>query len=63
MLYGKFPNILNEHFNFEFDRILEICKSEAKGIPDAILKQELPNIDAQQRVKAINRLLSTVRHY
>lgn len=37
-----------------------MCKEEAKGVPDAFIKDQLPHIDAQQRVKAINRLLSLV---
>ncbi|XP_072025702.1 DNA-directed RNA polymerase III subunit RPC6-like [Amphiura filiformis] len=41
------------------ERILELCKSDSKGIPDAVIKTELPHIDVQQRVTAINRLLST----
>ncbi|XP_022106168.1 DNA-directed RNA polymerase III subunit RPC6-like isoform X2 [Acanthaster planci] len=40
------------------ERILEMCKDEAKGVADAFIRQQLPHIDAQQRVKAINRLLS-----
>ncbi len=41
-------------------RILELCKTDSKGIPDSVIKKQLPHIDAQQRVTAINRLLSTV---
>ncbi|KAG1650907.1 DNA-directed RNA polymerase III subunit RPC6 [Nymphon striatum] len=35
-----------------------VCKSNADGITDANLQGELPNVDAQQRVAAINSLLN-----
>ena len=41
-------------------RVLELCKENSKGITDAIIQEHLPNITPQQRVKGINRLLSTV---
>lgn len=41
-------------------KILTLCKENAKGITDAIIQQNMPSIPAQQRVMAINRLLSTV---
>ena len=41
-------------------KILELCKDNMKGITDAIIQQSMPSIPAQQRVMAINRLLSTV---
>ena len=44
-------------------KILLLCKENRKGITDAIIQQSMPSIPAQQRVMAINRLLSTVLHY
>ena len=41
-------------------RIVQLCKETPKGITDAIVQQDMPRIPPQQRVKAINRLLSTV---
>ena len=41
-------------------KILALCKDNGKGISDAIIQQSMPSIPAQQRVMAINRLLSTV---
>ncbi|XP_071484747.1 DNA-directed RNA polymerase III subunit RPC6-like [Diadema antillarum] len=41
------------------ERILELCKQDANGIPDSALQKQLPNIDTQQRVTAVNRLLSS----
>nr|XP_054759215.1 DNA-directed RNA polymerase III subunit RPC6-like [Lytechinus pictus] len=40
-------------------RILELCKGESDGIRDSAIQKQLPNIDAQQRVSAVNRLLSS----
>ena len=42
-------------------RILELCRQIPKGITDAVIQNDMPQCDAQQRVMAINRLLSTVR--
>ena len=41
-------------------KVLELCKETPKGISDSIIQEHLPNITPQQRVKGINRLLSTV---
>ena len=41
-------------------KILTLCKENAKGNTDATIQQSMPSIPAQQRVMAINRLLSTV---
>ncbi len=41
-------------------KILALCKENGKGITDSIIQQSMPSIPAQQRVMAINRLLSTV---
>lgn len=40
-------------------RIVQLCKTNQKGVSDATVQQELPGIPPQQRVTAINRLLST----
>lgn len=39
-------------------RILEICHQDAKGVSDSALQIHLPNVDVQEKVKAINSLLS-----
>ncbi|EDO36547.1 predicted protein [Nematostella vectensis] len=41
------------------DRILELCKGTPKGISDRTILQDMPSVSAEQRVAAINRLLST----
>lgn len=41
-------------------KILALCVENGKGISDAVIQQNMPSIPAQQRVMAINRLLSTV---
>lgn len=43
-------------------KILTLCQENAKGVTDGIIQQSMPSIPAQQRVMAINRLLSTVSH-
>lgn len=40
-------------------RIIELCRQIPKGITDQVIQNDLPQFDAQQRVMAINRLLST----
>ncbi|XP_046849049.1 DNA-directed RNA polymerase III subunit RPC6-like isoform X2 [Xenia sp. Carnegie-2017] len=42
-------------------KILALCQENAKGITDVVIQQSMPNVPAQQRVMAINRLLSTGR--
>ena len=41
-------------------KVIELCKENPKGITDSIIQTSIAGISAQQRVKAINRLLSTV---
>lgn len=41
-------------------RVVELCKEHPKGITDNLVEASIPGISVQQRVKAINRLLSTV---
>lgn len=48
-----------EFVDFE-SKVIELCKENPKGITDAIIQKSLPNLPPQQRVKGINRLLSTV---
>jgi hypothetical protein len=43
-------------------RILELCRQISKGITDQVIQNDMPDMDAKDRVMAINRLLSTVRH-
>ncbi|XP_065056267.1 DNA-directed RNA polymerase III subunit RPC6-like [Rhopilema esculentum] len=40
-------------------KIVELCRVNPNGIPDALVQQGLPGIPPRQRVTAINRLLST----
>ncbi|XP_033127297.1 DNA-directed RNA polymerase III subunit RPC6-like [Anneissia japonica] len=40
-------------------RIMELCKQNANGVADSVIQKNLPDIGVQQRVSAINRLLST----
>ena len=42
------------------ERVVKLCKENPKGITDQIISQDMPNIPPQQRVTAINRLLSMV---
>ena len=42
------------------ERIVSLCKENPKGVTDQLVQQGMPGIAAQQRVTAINRLLSTV---
>ena len=42
------------------ERVVELCKANPKGITDQLISQDMPNIPPQQRVTAINRLLSMV---
>lgn len=42
------------------ERVVQLCKENPKGITDQIISQDMPNIPPQQRVTAINRLLSMV---
>jgi len=40
-------------------KIIELCKANDKGIADDVIREKIPGITVQQRVQAINRLLST----
>ncbi|XP_012942278.1 DNA-directed RNA polymerase III subunit RPC6 isoform X2 [Aplysia californica] len=42
-------------------KIIELCSQNPKGISDEVIKQSVPQCDIQQRVTAVNRLLSTNR--
>lgn len=44
------------------ERVVQLCKENPKGITDQLISQDMPNIPPQQRVTAINRLLSMVGH-
>ena len=44
------------------ERILELCQQHAKGITDEIIMADQPMIDAEKRLKALQRLLSMVRY-
>ncbi|RDD44343.1 DNA-directed RNA polymerase III subunit RPC6 [Trichoplax sp. H2] len=39
-------------------KILTLCQSHPKGLTDSILQDEMPNVNVEQRVSALNRLLS-----
>lgn len=45
------------------ERVVHLCKENPKGITDQLISQDMPNIPPQQRVTAINRLLSMVCLY
>jgi len=38
-------------------KILQLCKQNSKGISDAIIQSNMPDMTVQQRVEAINKLL------
>ena len=42
------------------ERICDLCRTNPKGISDQLIQQDMPGIPPQQRVTAINRLLSIV---
>ena len=42
------------------ERIVHLCKENPKGVTDQAVQHDMPSIPPQQRVTAINRLLSTV---
>lgn len=42
------------------DTILRLCRDNPKGITDNLLQSECPGISVEQRVKALQRLLSMV---
>ena len=42
------------------DTILRLCRDNPKGITDNLLQAECPGISVEQRVKALQRLLSMV---
>ena len=48
-----------DYVDFEA-KVIELCKESPKGITDSSIQEHLPNVTPQQRVKGINRLLSTV---
>lgn len=43
-----------------FCSIIELCQNMPDGITDTVIQNEMPQCTPQQRVTAINRLLSTV---
>ena len=43
------------------ERILTLCALNSKGITDDIIVQDQPTIDAEKRMRALQRLLSQVR--
>jgi len=50
--------VLDDYVDIEA-KVVELCKENVKGITDSTIQDALPGITVQQRVKAINRLLST----
>ena len=53
----------SEHDVSILRRIILLCQQIPKGITDQVIQNDMPQFDAQQRVMAINRLLSTVRNH
>ena len=43
------------------ERILSLCMQNPKGIRDDVIMQDQPNITTEQRMKALQRLMSRVR--
>ena len=54
-------NILTCPYVAYLFRILQLCKEIPKGITDTVIQNDMPQFDANERVMAINRLLSAVR--
>ena len=44
------------------DKILELCSGQPQGITDDMIVTAYPGIDSGKRLKALQRLLSTVRY-
>ena len=42
------------------DSIMALCVANQEGVTDEMIVREYPNIDADKRLKALQRLLSTV---
>ena len=42
------------------ERILTLCAQNSKGITDDVIVQDQPTIDAEKRMRALQRLLSQV---
>ena len=42
------------------DTILKLCRDNPKGITDSLLQEKCPGISVEQRLKALQRLLSMV---
>ena len=40
--------------------ILTLCQNNPKGLTDSILQDQMPDVKVEQRVTALNRLLSAV---
>ncbi|KAK2160255.1 hypothetical protein LSH36_137g04034 [Paralvinella palmiformis] len=41
------------------NRILELCREISKGITDQVIQNDMPSVDAKDRIMAINKLLSS----
>ena len=44
------------------DTIMRLCRDNPKGITDNLLQAECPGISVEQRLKALQRLLSIVNY-
>jgi len=40
-------------------KVIDLCKKNTKGISDDVIRENIPGLTPQQRVQAINKLLST----
>ncbi|KAI0217572.1 DNA-directed RNA polymerase III subunit RPC6 [Lamellibrachia satsuma] len=71
---AEFANVVKKWLRYAPDRdggrarrsypqavIIQLCQQIPKGITDQVIQNDMPQFDAQQRVMAINRLLSTGR--
>ena len=45
---------------FYFYRIFKLCQEIPKGITNDVISNDMPHVETEQRVMAINRLLSQV---
>ena len=45
------------------ERILQLCAESPKGITEHVIKNDQPDLDAERRLKALERLLTQVRNF
>ena len=64
MAAASLPSEGHAHFSADplglEERILTLCSQNPKGITDKLIVEDQPNIDAEKRMRALQRLLSQV---